>query len=138
MQHIIETIGKWGVKTIPIEFRMNVPKPGDIVEFSKELRKYPVSYHRCRIDHIDKERGTVSLVDGMGSAFLSEGGHVSISGGPFFSVPINSLEATNCTAKSTMWNWGDNAPGAAQGVHYDIQRPLFRATVHPNGGKDAK
>lgn len=130
--HIIETIGRWGVKTTPYDYsRQTKPHAGDVVEFSEELRRYPVSRRWCRIASIDTKSGMVSIVDGSGSAFLDENGHVSISGGPFFSVPLESLEPTHSLHRDRFWNWGDNLPGAAQGVDYHLDRPVFKATKHP-------
>jgi hypothetical protein len=133
MTHIIETIGKWGVKTSPYRnWRRIRPQAGDIVEFGDDMRRYPVSCRHCRINHIDAESGMASIVDGMGSAFLSEDGSLEISGGPFFSVPLESLEPTAELHRARFWNWGDNSPGAAQGVEYHLDRPVFRATEHPD------
>lgn len=133
MNHVIETVGAWGVRTTPWDrARRSTPKPGDIVEFSDELRKYPISHLRCRIAGIDRHTRMASIVDGMGSAFLFEDGSVSISGGPFFSVPLETLSPTIICHDSLFWNWGDNSPGAAQGVEYRISRPVFIATRHPD------
>lgn len=133
MGHIIETIGSWGVKTSDMSYgRLGTPKPGDLVEFPDEVKRYPVSCKVCRIDRIDKDRGIAHIVDGMGSAFLCEDGTVSISGGPFFSLPLSALKPANITAISTMWNWGDNGPGAGHGVSYHLDRPVFVADAHPN------
>jgi len=132
MNHIIETVGSWGVKTSPYKIRMTNPKAGDVVEFSEELKRYPVSSPRCRIDRIDHETKMIHLVNGMGSAFLCEDGSLSISGGPFFSLPFESLEPTIQLHTARFWNWGDNSPGADQGVDYYIARPVFKATEGPN------
>jgi hypothetical protein len=132
MQHIIETIGKWGVKTTPVGLRMTKISAGDVVQFPDEHKRYPVSYRRCRIDRIDREKGMVGMVDGMGSAFITESGSLSISGGPFFSLPIECLTPMHCTHTVHVWNWGDNSPGAGQGVDYHIERPLFEANASPS------
>lgn len=146
MKTITETIGKWGVTTSPdTPERRSTPRPGDLIEFADNLRHYPVSHRLCRIDHVDGD--AVSVVNGMGSAFLDRDGHVSISGGPFFSLPLSTLRPTERLEVSWMWNWGHNSPGANQGVHYEIERPVFRATDHPdsyktrysrNGERDAR
>uniref|UniRef100_A0A6M3JFN5 Uncharacterized protein n=1 Tax=viral metagenome TaxID=1070528 RepID=A0A6M3JFN5_9ZZZZ len=147
MQHIIETIGKWGVKTTPVYLRMTKISAGDVVQFPDEHKRYPVSYRHCRIDHVDRDKGMVGMVDGMGSAFITESGSLSISGGPFFSLPIECLKPLHTTHTVRVWNWGDNSPGAAQGVDYHIERPLFEATASPgdytirysqNGEQDAR
>lgn len=131
--HIIESVGSWGVRTTPIGHRMFVPRPGDIVRFGDELRRYPISQELCRIERIDDKR--VILVDGMGSAFLHECGSLSISGGPFFSLPLESLKPTGDLHQAIFWNWGDNSPGPGHGVEYHLRRPVFLATIHPNDKK---
>ena len=129
---ITETIGSWGEITTPYEpDRRTQPRAGDIIEFPEELRNYPVTYRRCRIASIDAQTGMASIVNGMGSAFIMEDASLSISGGPFFSLPVESLEATHELHKARVWNWGGNSPGAGQGVDYHIDRPVFRATEHP-------
>lgn len=128
--HIIETIGSWGVKTSRAGARLSEPRAGDAVEFEEEQRHYPISHRLCRIASIDRASGMVSIVDGMGSAFLNDAS-LSIYGVPFFSVPLESLEPTMELETMRFWNWGDNSPGAGQGVEYRIDRPRFRATQHP-------
>ena len=130
--HIIETLGPWGVKTTPYRFRWQTPKAGDVIRFDEDVRRYPVSYKFCRIDHVDEDEQCVGIVDSMGSAFISENGHLSISGGPFFGLPLKALTPTGDLQETVVWNWGDNSPGAAQGVHYRILRPVFRALAHPD------
>lgn len=131
MNHIIEYIGREGVKTSPVATRIRQPKPGDYVRFLESDVRYPVSHHYCRIDHIDKETERTVLVDGDGSMFLVGDGHVSTSGGPFFGVPSRMLEVTGELKMSMLWNWGDNHPGGAQGVEYHIPRPVFDCRCHP-------
>lgn len=136
MNTITETIGKWGTTTSPdTTERRSTPRPGDLIEFADNLRHYPVSNRLCRIDNIDDEEQRASVVNGMGSAFLDRSGHVSISGGPFFSLPLSTLRPTERLEVSRMWNWGHNSPGANQGVHYTIKRPVFQATDHPDSYK---
>ena len=147
MNHVIETIGSWGVKTSPVTGRITSVHAGDIVQFSEDLRRYPVSHAQCRVSNVDRETGIVNMVDGMGSAFICESGAMDISGGPFFSLPLECLEPTHTMSTVHVWNWGDNSPGAAQGVDYHIDRPIFRATASPsdfetrysrNGEEDAR
>lgn len=130
--HIIESIGGWGVKTVPARLRFNDPKAGDLIQFPEELQKYPISHEYCRIQSVNEEKWTASVVNGMGSAFISENGHHDISGGPFFTMNLNDLDPLYMLKAADVWNWGDNLPGAGQGVHYTIYRPVFRAMVHPN------
>jgi hypothetical protein len=130
MNHVIESIGSWGVVTTPLQIRLGQVKPGDIIDAPEGLRKYPISHRYSRIAHID-ENGIASVCEGMGSAFLCQDGHCDISGGPWWSIPISVLEPTHALHQATYWNWGDNCPGAAQGVQYNIFRPLHRLTVHP-------
>ena len=132
MNHIIETIGKWGVKTTPIDERISSVHAGDVVQFPEEYRHYPVSYAECRVDHIDNESGLVHMVDGMGSAFLDADAKLDISGGPCFSLPIECLEPMHATRQTHVWNWGDHSMGAGQGVDYHIDRPMFRVTASPS------
>jgi hypothetical protein len=130
--NIIESVGNWGVQTSPVERRFVVVRPGDLVIFEGELMRYPVSHRVCRVDAVSYEGNRVCLVDGMGDAFLGPGGEVCISGGPFFGIPITQLKPRFETMKSRFWNWGDNQPGAGQGVEYTIERPVFEAMCHPS------
>lgn len=132
MNHVIETIGPWGVRTTPYRLRYDRPHAGDVVRFDDNVRRYPVSYKFCRINSVDKVEQRVSLVDSMGSAFISESGSLSISGGPFFGLPLKALEPTHEMRETTVWNWGDNSAGAGQGVDYHITRPVFIARAHPD------
>ena len=131
MNHIIETIGAWGVKSTPMPGRLQRVHAGDVVAFADKYRRYPVSHRHCRVSSVDRESGLVNLVDGMGSAFICENGSLSISGGPFFALPIECLEPAHITLQVHVWNWGDNIPGAGQGVDYHIDRPVFDATASP-------
>jgi len=127
--NIVESIGKWGVKTTPEQqahTRMSTPKPGDIIEFTDT--EYPHTsgkYGRIEGMGIWKE-GEFHICCHLGSAFLSENGRVSISGGPFESVKPDDLEPTFKLKYAEYWNWGNNLPGANQGVHYKIARPVFK------------
>ncbi len=127
---IVESRGKWGIQITEGEERLLEVRSGDIIEFPEELIKYPVSQSFCRVQEIH-ENGRVHIVDGMGSAFLSQNGSVNISGGPFFSVWKEHLIPCKRTHPATYWNWGNNFPGANQGVYYQLARPVFLATRHP-------
>ena len=132
--NIIETIGKWGVKTTPAELahvRMSRPRAGDIIDFSENSETYPFnSAQYGRIEHIGPkgfaEAGEAHICCELGSAFLTEGGGVSISGGPFQCIKLDDLEPMMTTKTVPFWNWGDRGPGAGHGVDYYIPRPVFK------------
>lgn len=131
MNHIVESIGYWGVRTAPVfDIRLRTPKSGDYVQFSEELRRYPVSREFCRISHVNTETGRIGIVDGDGSAFLREDGSVDVSGGPFFGLFLEDVEPLGILHPTNVWNF-PNGVGAGMGVHYRIDRPLFRALVSP-------
>jgi hypothetical protein len=121
--HIIETVGSWGVKTRPFQIRAARPGPGDPVDVGA-LEGYPFKGNKwAYISHIDGQK--VSFCIGSCSMFLQETGHVSISGGPFAGCNLADLEPTHQLKRVRFWNWGDNCAGAAQGVDYFIDRPIF-------------
>ena len=129
MTHIVESIGAWGVVTSPLQPRVRHPRAGDIVDFGENQGTYPFTQGKYgRIDSADwlGEEGLILVCCEMGSAFLFESGGVSISGGPFWSGPLSELEATGLLKLARYWNWGDNSPGAYQGVDYHFDRPVFR------------
>ena len=125
MNHVIDSIGKWGVKTTPLNFRMNDPKPGDPVHIG-QYSHYP--YLEREWAYIAGFDGDwVNLCIGQCSIFLRENGDVSISGGPFERVKRHELRPALGSIKNVlMWNWGDNFPGGGMGVEYIIGRPVFR------------
>ena len=129
---IVESIGKWGDVITEGPERLLEVRSGDIIQFPPEFVKYPVSREFCRVSEVDEQTGRISIVDGMGSAFLFQDGHISISGGPFFSMWLEHLTPTKETHVADYWNWGSNLPGKDQGVYYQIARPRFLATRHPN------
>jgi hypothetical protein len=130
MNHIIESIGHWGVKTTHYARRIGIVRPGDIIEAPEDLRRYPVSHRHSRIESIGED-GIAHICEGMGSAYLREDGSCSISGGPFWSMPVSLLEPMHSLYEAVYWNWGDNGPGAGHGVYYRLERPLHCLTVHP-------
>lgn len=127
--NIVEVIKGDGVITtsgeLNVSKRFQTPRPGDPVIF--ESKEYPFnSSPYGRIDSsIYYEKGKISLCCGGASVFLGNNGEVSISGGPFESVRAIDLEPQLRLMKVDFWNWGENSPGADQGVHYTIERPLF-------------
>lgn len=129
--HIIESIGKWGVVSTPYDMRINRVRPGDIIEVSQELRKYPCTSAYSRIASVD-ENGVASVCEAMGSAHLLQDGSCDISGGPWWSIPVSLLQPKYELREATYWNWGGNYPGANQGVYYRIYRPVHILTVHPD------
>ena len=117
MPNIIESIGKWGVKTTELNsIRMNSPKPGDPVLMPNGST--------ARIDSV--KTNSIGVCLGNASVFLNENATVNISGGPFESFDLIELECTGELKYVTFWNWGDNSPGADMGVYYHIARPLFK------------
>jgi hypothetical protein len=128
--HIIESIGSWGIITTPARVRLNLVRPGDIIEAPENFRAYPIAHRYSRIASISAD-GIAHICEGMGSAFLLKDGSCDISGGPWWSMPTTLLEPTHELYEATYWNWGDNSPGAGQGVYYHISRPVHRLTIHP-------
>ena len=133
--HIIEYIGKEGVKTTPLDIRrLQGPKPGDPVLFNDDAG-YPYisslssknAPHYGRIASIDND--TISICCGGASVFLYDNGNVSISGGPFASVTRDKLKFTFRFKQVRFWNWGDNFAGANQGVYYSIDRPIWELST---------
>ena len=129
--HIIESIGRWGVKSTPYDIRMNRVKGGDIIEVPESLRSYPISGRYARISDVSVD-GIASVCEGMGSAHLLEDGSCIISGGPWWSIPVGLLTPKYELCEATYWNWGNNSPGAHQGVYYNIYRPVHVLTCHPD------
>jgi hypothetical protein len=132
--NIVESIGSWGVHTTPADLfhiRITEPRSGDIIEFIDT--KYPHIYGKYgRIASIDQyQKGMVHICCELGSAFLSEDGSVDISGGPFEGAPIDRLEPALELYPADYWNWGDLGPGGGHGVHYTIQRPVFKLKSAP-------
>jgi hypothetical protein len=133
---IIETIGKWGVKTTDAQVRFNLPRPGDVIDFGDFHGKYPFTSGRYgrisswqkpyRDTYNDKDvPGQWSVCCGGASCFLGEFGQVDISGGPFTGIRPEDLEPMYSTKRVRFWNWGDNGPGGGHGVDYYIDRPVF-------------
>ncbi len=131
--HIIESIGSWGVVTTPYNIRMDRVRPGDIIEVPENIRTYPISGRYARIATITDR--IAHVCEGMGSAYLLRDGNCDISGGPWWNIPVSLLEPKHETHEATYWNWGGNCPGAGQGVYYQIHRPVHRLTVHPDNLK---
>jgi hypothetical protein len=122
--HIIESIGKWGVKTTAEASRFGTPKPGDVVLFADGL---PYPFKNSRIGRVEalSDKGDLHICCELGSAFLFENGGVSISGGPFATIKLADLRPTFRLHEANFWNWGDNGSGAGNGVNYKIARPVF-------------
>ena len=148
--NIIKSIGAWGVKTWSKDIyasRIVTPEPGDIIQFwCDESNKYGLAKGMVTEDKAEypfasaqfgriiegvygegfSERGeSIYVCCELGSAFLTENGSVSVSGGPFDTVPMKLVMPAMRVRTAQYWNWGDNSPGASQGVYYKIDRPLF-------------
>lgn len=130
MNHIIESIGRWGVVSTPLNLRLNRVKGGDIIEVPTELQRYPCTHQYSRIANV--KDGIAHICEDMGSAHLMQNGDCDISGGPWWGMPVDLLEPAYTTRQADYWNWGNNSPGGGQGIHYTIARPVHRITVHPN------
>ncbi len=134
MGNIVEVISNEGVKSTSgehdIRKRFETPRPGDPVKFESD--KYPFNSRPYgRIDGVNNlgSEGEISICCGGASVFLCKDGNVSNSGGPFESVKITDLEPTFDLMSVSFWNWGDNSPGADMGIHYNIERPVFKLKV---------
>jgi hypothetical protein len=129
VNHIIDSIGKWGVKTTPHNIRMYRPKPGDVIDFGENEGTFPFYNGRYgRIESIDSTyvEGKFHVCCGGASVFLFESGNCSISGGPFTHIDPADLIPTPALKTVRFWNWGDNGRGAGMGVDYYIARPVFK------------
>ena len=132
---IIESISNKGVKTSSINSRLSIPKAGDIIEFPETMQgRYPISDNesRTRIVGVDKETNRIQICGHWGSAFWQDDGELSVSGGPFYAMPVEMLEPKMELGWVDMWNWGDHSPGASQAVEYRVARPVFVAKCHPD------
>ena len=123
---IIEYIGKTGIVTTDFQQRLRLgPKPGDIVEFP-DGAPYPFDRWKYgRIATLPDSEGFIEICCSGGSVHLYGPESVSISGGPFATVLADNLEITYHVKNASFWNWADNLPGAGQGVHFDLPRPVW-------------
>lgn len=123
---ITEYVGKSGVRSSTFDHdRASHPRPGDLVLW--------IDGTYGMIESIGKWADNEAQVcSNQGSAFLGEG-YISISGGPFFSIPLAELEPAPMLGlhAAHFWNWGDNQAGASMGVDYTLMRPVFRYTGDP-------
>jgi hypothetical protein len=127
--NIIEVIDKHGVQTTNKDLahiRLKTPKPGDVITYAEGL-PYPFRHEYGRVDSLKhyEDEGRITICCQGGSVFLNSNGTVSISGGPFAGVDLAHLKPTYTLKAVRFWNWGDNLPGASQGVDYYIERPVF-------------
>lgn len=123
--NIITYIGKEGVQSIPLD-EYSRPLPGDPVCW-KNGTGYP--FNDGTIGRLEDfggfEKDKWHLCCSLGSVFWSSFDRVSISGGPFACIEEKKLVWTGKFKTVSFWNWGDNSPGANQGVHYYVDRPLW-------------
>jgi len=133
MSSIIEYIGQDKIvhtNNEMIHFRMQTPKPGDVIDFGENYKENPYPFNHARYGTIDSDNaftkpGQFSVCCHMGSIFLGEN-YVSISGGPFSSIEKTDIQPAFELKIQDMWNWGNNTPGANHGVYYSIERPVFK------------
>lgn len=136
---IVESIGKWGVKATNSGTRLFTPKAGDVIDFGEDYENNPYPFNKTRYGRIEQvgkpardgycgwlEEGQAHVCVHPGSAFLREDGSVSISGGPFAVIETKDLKPTVTLKALGFWNWGNNSPGADQGIDYQIARPVFK------------
>ena len=117
------------------EIRWTRPSPGDVIEFPESMQgRYPIGDNewRTRLCNINKETNRIHVCANWGQAFWNDDGTVDVSGGSWYSMPIEMLKPKYELALVKMWNWGDHARGAGNGVEYTIARPVFIAKCHPN------
>lgn len=99
--------------------RASTPSIGDVVQYQEaDGQKTAV------IEKVDKQKGSVTIVKGFYDPFMGDG-YIDVSGGPFQSVPLDSLEPTMTTKPVRFWHWGDNLPGGGMGCHFYLDRPVF-------------
>jgi hypothetical protein len=147
---ILEYVGAEGIiHTDPAQerCRLDTPLPGDIIDFGEGKRPWPYNNRFGTVDAVPYtgdghgvralSKGKIHICCEPGSVFLglhpmkSRRAHwsdyrvfVSISGGPFQTVDLAKLEWSGF-GNLHCWNWGNNSPGAHQGVQYLITRPVF-------------
>ena len=135
--HIIISIGKWGINHVPTTpKRFQEPHAGDIIDFGEDYKNNPYPYNTARYGMVDSHRpqwghghGRITFCCHIPSAFLTESGSVSMSGGPFGSCYVEDLIPAWTTYPARFWNWGNNMPGGDMGVHFSIDRPVFKMTI---------
>lgn len=134
MTHIVEYLGKEGVRSTPYDHhRIAHPKAGDLVEWPNgKIGRLETRFDPNRPKAYVDEPGDWLTCCEMGSAFLGwaeerDEPYLSISGGPFITINERDLQSHGLHV-ARFWNWGDNDIGAHQGVEYLIVRPLYRYT----------
>src|SRR3990172_224744 len=120
--HIVEYIGH--DKLVHSEMtnsRVSKPRPGDVIDFGKNIGQYPFNHGRYgRVSNVNYcGTGMIMIICEPGSCFLGEG-YVDISGGTFDMIGPDELETTYELYTMRMWNWGNHLPGADKGVDYYI------------------
>lgn len=126
MKHIVEYIGKEGVRHTPLSrARWTRPSPGDavllpdgsygMIEGLGRGLAMDNQFHVC-----DHPEGVFLFLKADGAA------GVDISGGPFRHVQPCCLEPIYALRTASFWNWGNNGAGAGRGVYYQITRPVFK------------
>jgi hypothetical protein len=135
---VTESSGEWGTLTLTIPEnraperweRLHAPQSGDVILIPDEVREGAL--YSASIGCVQGvENGVVDVCSGFGSAFLCENGSVSISGGPFFRLPLICFAPTFDVMEKEYWNWGPNGPGGGNGVARKLTRPVFRLRVPP-------
>lgn len=151
---ITEYVGKEGVISSRWDYtRAAKPRPGDHLRWNDgslgrieavgEIFGYPEHIHVCRDqgsafiglitpDLSDDQQERIAacperMRDSVRRAVELNASRVylSISGGPFYTIPLKELKVTYNLAPSSVWNWGDNLAGADMGVDYTLTRPVF-------------
>lgn len=137
MRHIIEYMGRDGLKTTDLEMihsRWSTPREGDVVDFSLMKGEYPFTQGQYgTISAIGREfcdKDELMMCCHMGSIYLSWDDKdktpcVNVSGGPFHSAKINRLKPAYALRIQRMWNFGNNGAVAGGAVYYNIERPIF-------------
>jgi hypothetical protein len=95
--------------------RMTTPRAGDLIE------------DKGMIESVDEAAKTVHIChDANYSAHMTTSGTVDISGGPWQLLKLSDIEPTMGTGTARFWSWDAAGRGAGMGVHFQVERPIFR------------
>jgi hypothetical protein len=120
MSTIIEHIGSEGVKVTPdslISTRIDRPSPFHSDSFLNDGKLKPFV---ARIDSVKDGKVHICM---HSSVYWGSKDNVSISGGPFHSLPIETLKYERMELVK-FWNFA-NGSGSGMGCEYWVNRPAY-------------
>lgn len=126
--HIIEYIGKEGIRTAKDPYtRIKSPHSGDLIGWGKNAEDNTRWKGTGRFSgNFDPSHYfTIEACDNLGSAYLTQSGNVSISGGTFPLLFPWEIESTHLTQYAPYWNFADKGSGGGNGCEFQMPRPYF-------------